>query len=108
MRKPDIKIIKMMNLNISGKNRIRRMMILNASRKKGRKKKGKTSRPGRALISHGREHTRDIAANRKKLIKRHTVKVVTSMNIIPPDLKKMSFMMPFHFMDCQYHSHRTS
>ena len=54
MRKPDIKIIKMMNLNISGKNRIRRMMILSASRKKGRKKKGKTSRPGRALMNPGR------------------------------------------------------
>ena len=88
MRKPDIKIIKMMNLNISGKNRIRRMMILSASRKKGRKKKDKTSRPGRALMNPGRGHMRDIAVSRKKLIKRHTVKVVTNMNIMPPDLKR--------------------
>lgn len=36
------------------------------------------------------ENIREIsAASRKKLIKRHTVKVVTSMNIIPTDLKKM-------------------
>lgn len=38
MRKPDIKIIKMMNLNISGKNRIKRMMILNAEQKEREEK----------------------------------------------------------------------
>lgn len=96
------------NLNVFGKNRIRRMMILNASRKKGRKKKGKTNRPGRTLMSPGRRHMKDIAASRRKVIKRHTIKAVANMSITPPDLKKMSSVMLFHFMDYQCHLHRTS
>ena len=54
------------NLKVFGRNRIRRMMILNAS---GKKERGKMNRHGRILMNPGRGHMKDITANRKRIIK---------------------------------------
>ena len=101
------------NLKVFGRNRIRRKMILNAS---GKKERGKMNRHGRILMNPGRGHMKDITANRKRIIKEHITKIDSKTTLImagsrtmePQAIKKMNSMTLYHFMGCQYHSHRTS